>query len=605
MQKEGFIYLDSSALAAFDLLDESIYIQSFATQLIIWANQAAVEFLGSSTAQELYKRALDPLDQVTPGRLEIILSAFRRGEVTTESLAFLTKDGTASMITRCRSVSVDGHPEAMLVELQPLGPESMPVADIRAIEFLRHTPTVVSLLALDGKVLLQNAAALEFFARISPEGLSGLNGIRMLFPYPKDFEDMLGEAELFGISQRTVQIVGQVGTVHAIQMKRIIDPGTGDPSLLVIQHDVSRLHDMSGQLAASEAALDVVLGLSPVPSLLISSSGDRLLRANFAASKVFNLESSDIGLAPDFLAELAEADLWALFLEETNAKGSCSKSMHLTSRAGRKFYSAVSWTKLAFEKGEAILVIVQDIDQQHQLAVELEAALNYHRGVSEMHRSLLEIATHEFRTPLAVIDGAAQRLARKADEFTPEMLAETAARIRLFVGRLSDLLDSTIERARSNLSEVPSTRKPGFIQDTIKEVSLWFSERAQIEIAEEIRGLPKVWFEKPEIERALMNLIANAVKYSGNSPRIEITGEERDDQVRIFIRDYGIGILPEQRELVFSERVRGTNVGNSPGHGLGLYIVRAIFRSHGGDAKVVDTPGPGATILLTLPLRRG
>jgi signal transduction histidine kinase len=236
--------------------------------------------------------------------------------------------------------------------------------------------------------------------------------------------------------------------------------------------------------------------------------------------------------------------------------------------------------------------------------MDLETALDYQRGVSELNRSLLEIATHEFRTPLAIIDGAAQRILRRADQLTPEMLKELAGRIRSFVARLNILLDSTIERARTEMAGLPCEWSPGYVQQAIEEVASSFSDRANIEITEEVRSLPKAWFDRPQVERALINLMENAVKYSNGDARIRISGAVEDDQVVLHIRDWGIGIPADQQDLVFSERVRGANVGTRPGNGLGLYIVRVILRAHGGDVSVVDTSGPGTTIRLTLPLRQ-
>jgi signal transduction histidine kinase len=600
-RNELFPYLDTSALAALGLLRIPIYIYSFATQRLIWANPPAVQFWHAKSLDELHERVLTPYSKVTISRLEDFLSSFRRGETRSESWVFYPKDLAAPALVHCRGICVAGHPEAMLVELQPRDYERSPIDDIRALEFLRHTPTGVSLLSLDGEVLLQNVAAKEFFEQQETQGLNGLEALRRLFAYPDDFQVLLDEAEKFGVAERTVPIVQQRGTFHSIQLKRISDPGSGDPVILVIQHDISRLQDVRSQLAASEAALDVVLGLSAVPSLLISPTGHAVLKSNFAAEKLFGFENSDLA---DPLHYFPGSEMLG-FIETVMLTGSCSRSMLLTNQTGRNFQAAISGTRLDYAKNDAILLIIQDIDEDRQLAIELETALDYQRGITELNRSLLEIATHEFRTPLAIIDGAAQRILRRADQFTPEMLMESAGRIRSFVARLSSLLDSTIERARTEMAGVPCARSPGFIHQAIDEVASSFSDSAHIEITEGVRSLPEAWFDHPQVERALINLMENAVKYSNGDARIRISGAVEDDQVVLHFRDWGIGIPADQQDLVFSERVRGANVGARPGNGLGLYIVRVIFRAHGGDASVVDTSGPGTTIRLTLPLRQG
>jgi signal transduction histidine kinase len=69
------------------------------------------------------------------------------------------------------------------------------------------------------------------------------------------------------------------------------------------------------------------------------------------------------------------------------------------------------------------------------------------------------------------------------------------------------------------------------------------------------------------------------------------------------VRDWGIGILPEERERVFGESARGINVGLRAGSGLGLYIVKAIIHAHGGEISVAQTRGEGTTMKIELPIR--
>ena len=102
---------------------------------------------------------------------------------------------------------------------------------------------------------------------------------------------------------------------------------------------------------------------------------------------------------------------------------------------------------------------------------------------------MLEIASHEFRTPLAVIDGAAQRILRSADTAAPEQIRQLAERVREFVLRLNSLLDNTIERVRNDVTEINFRPEPDRLQSAITQVATMFEDNADIEVASDIGAL--------------------------------------------------------------------------------------------------------------------
>lgn len=604
MRANGFADIDARDFRAFELLETPIYIYSFSTQRIAWANEPGLRFWNAASLAEMRDRVLTPFSQSTGLRLKDYQAAFRRGEQRRESWTIYPKGLAASAIARCTGVRLEAHDEAMLVEIQSFGPAAMPDAEVRAIEALRHTPVMVSMIAEDGAILLRNPAAAEFFSRSQGSGSDRIGTLREIFADPADFDWLQGEVRQSGHASLTVRTVEATSPFHSIHLTRISDPATGAPATLWVQQDVSQLRDVTLQLAASEATLDIVLGLSAAPSLLLSAANGRLLKANFAARKALAVEADKGTGAPAIFADTAAGQR---FFAAVHAEESCTQTAILLANGGHTFWATVLGTRLTFEGDEAVLLIISDVDELHKVAAELEVALNLERGVSEMQRRMLEIASHEFRTPLAVIDGAAQRIARRSRKITPEQLEDLAGRIRGFVSALNSLLDKTIERARRNLAGVHCERAPGHLQQVIVEVCSSFAYKADIAVDPHVSALPKVWFDRILFEQALVNLIENAIKYSSGkrSPgrtRIHISAGIGPDVLELYLRDWGIGIPREDRDHVFAERTRGSNVGQRPGSGLGLFIVRGIFRAHGGDVTVVDTSGPGATIKIVLPL---
>lgn len=365
-------------------------------------------------------------------------------------------------------------------------------------------------------------------------------------------------------------------------------------------HDEAMLLEIRAQEPIDMPACELraIEALRQFPGMvsMVGDDGAALLRNPGALAFLSRCNDGEPGAAI-FADDTARQN----FLAAIEAKGSCTQIARLTVDGGRSFWAVVQGTRLMVDEDQAVLLIIRDIDELQQVMTELETALEVEREVSEAQRRALEIASHEFRTHLAVIDSAAQRIARQAGKVPPAHDFELATRIRNYVGRLKGLLDQTIERTEDHLAAVRYEGVRGHIQDAIREVAETFSDRADIEVDDEIANIPEMWFDPVWMERALINLVDNAIKYSPERARIRFSVVIGVDSLELYIRDWGIGIPPEQREDVFAKCARGANVGQLPGSGLGLYIVRSTIRAHGGEISIAETRGPGTTLKLLLP----
>ncbi|HEY0095934.1 MAG TPA: sensor histidine kinase [Archangium sp.] len=108
------------------------------------------------------------------------------------------------------------------------------------------------------------------------------------------------------------------------------------------------------------------------------------------------------------------------------------------------------------------------------------------------------------------------------------------------------------------------------------------------------------WWDRGRVEQALVNLVANALKFGGGNP-IEIQVSAEGEWVRLAVRDYGIGIAPEALERIFERFERAVSSREYGGLGLGLFLTRRIAESHGGTIHVESHPGRGTTFELRLP----
>jgi signal transduction histidine kinase len=128
----------------------------------------------------------------------------------------------------------------------------------------------------------------------------------------------------------------------------------------------------------------------------------------------------------------------------------------------------------------------------------------------------------------------------------------------------------------------------------------------RVQVAMPSRPLPPMLLDRGAIGQAMVNLLDNAVKYSGESPWIRVTIAEEPRVVRVSVQDRGIGVPPEEQKKVFDKfyRVGSSLVHDVKGSGLGLSIVKHIAQAHGGDVELASAAGEGSTFTLVLPRRR-
>ncbi|MBY3592158.1 PAS-domain containing protein [Rhizobium bangladeshense] len=238
---------------------------------------------------------------------------------------------------------------------------------------------------------------------------------------------------------------------------------------------------------------------------------------------------------------------------------------------------------------------------------ELERMLEQEKQINELQRQFVSMASHEFRTPLAVIDGAAQRLIRRKEAATPEFLCEKADQIRSSVSRMLELMESILAAGRLDHGRITIVHKPCSIAEIIgtcsaRQESIRRSHRFLLDLDR----LPStIYGDHPALDQVFSNLFSNAVKYAPDSPNVHVTGWQEGESVCITVRDEGIGIDADDLPKMFQRYFRARSSTGIAGTGIGLNLVKQIVELHGGTIEVASSRGNGTTFTLRLPIGAG
>ncbi len=248
---------------------------------------------------------------------------------------------------------------------------------------------------------------------------------------------------------------------------------------------------------------------------------------------------------------------------------------------------------------------VADITRYKQAALSLENALRREQGVSDFYRSFAATVSHQFRTPLAVIDSGLQRLLRRGEQMTPQDRQERYARLRDAVAHMTRLVESALTAARLDGGQVEAETTPCDLVAITQQVCQLQEEAAgsrRISLESTAPSPLLVICDQALVEQILANLVSNALKYSAPDAPITVRLDRNGEHAICSVQDRGIGIPEADMPQVFERFFRAQNVAAMPGIGLGLNIARHLARFQHGDITVGSRQGVGTTFTLTLPL---
>jgi signal transduction histidine kinase len=248
-------------------------------------------------------------------------------------------------------------------------------------------------------------------------------------------------------------------------------------------------------------------------------------------------------------------------------------------------------------------VPVSSDDELGHLARAFNAMTGDLKRLDESRRHLVADIAHELGTPLSVLQANLEGMLDGVVQITPERLAALHTQVRLLSRLVSDLRDLSLAQA----GRLVLDRRPSDLAELITDAVAAALPRAdekrialQARIAKEIGALA---IDRDRILQVVHNLLDNAIRHTPAGGEVTVGLEAAGDEVRLWVKDTGPGMPPDELDRVFDRfyRLDASRARSSGGSGLGLAIVRSLVEAHGGRVWADSRPGGGSTFTVALP----
>jgi PAS domain S-box-containing protein len=262
-------------------------------------------------------------------------------------------------------------------------------------------------------------------------------------------------------------------------------------------------------------------------------------------------------------------------------------------------------TRIAMGGRQIIQAVINDITERKQAEAELLRALAREKELGQLKSNFVSMVSHEFRTPLGIIMSSAEILQDYLEQLDPDERQHHLQSIAKNTRRMADLMEEVLLLGRFEAGKMgfqpASIDLTCFTRRLVDEMLSVTDRRCPIHLT--VGPMPpQAQADERLLRHIFSNLLTNAAKYSepGQAVTLSIRREDRD--AVCVVHDQGIGIPEADLEWLFNAFHRGRNVGQRPGTGLGLVIVKRCVELHGGRIKVESQVGSGTTVTVRLPV---
>lgn len=248
------------------------------------------------------------------------------------------------------------------------------------------------------------------------------------------------------------------------------------------------------------------------------------------------------------------------------------------------------------------------IYEQSRKLIEIQEALleeiEFRKRAERKKDEFISIASHELKTPLTSVKGYVQLLERSIDKGDIPTVKKHLEKAQLQLDKLNDLIADLLDISKIESGKLKFNKK-NFNLDTLMEsiMEIIHQSNPDYKIIKTGSVPQEVFADEMRIEQVIVNFLTNAIKYAPGTTEVHVNLAVEDDRVIVAVKDFGIGIHPDQQKNVFDKffRVEETAI-HFQGLGIGLYISAEIIRRHGGTVGVNSIFGEGSEFYFNIPL---
>jgi PAS domain S-box-containing protein len=478
------------------------------------------------------------------------------------------------------------------------------------------SPIFIVIAALsDGRFVLVNDAFANW-AGYTREELLGRNSIEMpVWESQEDRESFWAELRRTGaIRERECRFKNSTGRQCTMLANSAVIQLNGVPHMLAMAVDITgrkqaeaELQASEAQLRESEARFSAAFQASPIFIGILCVSDGKFVLTNDALVNWLGCPRSEaLGQS------CAELGMWenladrAAVWEELSAAGRIrQKECRWRNRRGELFTILLSAEAINLDRTPHVLLMAEDISQRKQAEVETLKALAREKELSQLKSNFVSMVSHEFRTPLGIIQSSAELLRDFYQKMQADERDEQLESIARNTRRMAGMMEQVLVLSRLDADKLDFQPKvldlEVFCRRVIDEVLSATNRRCLIELS--LGSIPS---EAKADERLLghifTNLLTNAAKYSEPGATVHFVVEQDGQHAVCVVRDRGIGISENDQQQLFKAFHRGGNVGTRPGTGLGLLLVKRCVELHGGGVQLESKINEGTTVIVKLPV---
>jgi len=383
----------------------------------------------------------------------------------------------------------------------------------------------------------------------------------------------------------------------------LMSPPAGDQRTLAAYLTLAGTATMAGGWLALRAA-DRLVGLSIQAKAFLAAvigSGVALLNVFIVAQLMFISTSHDLKL---LVALLLFSAIVTVFFSLWVASTVASR-LELVAGRIRSLAAGEYRPLLAVEGGDEVAILAADVNA---LAQRLEQAAAQRAALDHERRELTAAISHDLRTPLASLRAMVEALADGVVQDSEE-ISRYYGTMRREIERLSRMIEDLFELARVDAGALRLELRQVALQEVAAEVVDAMQAQARagdVDLKLAVAGAPpQLRLDGTRIERAVANLVRNALEHTPAGGCVDVTVFADDGWVGLRVQDSGEGIAALELEHVWERFYRGEKSrrrsDGGDGAGLGLAIVRGIVEAHGGRVTAASAPGRGATFEMRLP----